>query len=219
MPRLTDCLSEYFHQSHGQLLCFDALNGSFPHQRECGFSLLQRHRGQRQSKCCPSWRLCRLQMVIISSHLEGNVANKCRLVGPGSIPEEGNDSKFWAYHSYVSMYQDADAGVRGPFIAYNQGKMDEVTANNCEFTLFYGDNQESNSFFAMQNIQKYLPDVYPTIANTTDTYPMSTMNQTFWAPQVINSPLNTITTKMAPNFFPVRTAFLQSCTCIHSFDS
>ena len=47
------------------------------------------------------------------------------------------------------MYQDADAGLSGPFIAYNQGKMEEVVANNREFIVFYGDNQESNSFLAM----------------------------------------------------------------------
>lgn len=124
-------------------------------------------------------------------------------MGPSSIPDEGNDSKLWAYHSYVSMYQDADAGLSGPFIAYNQGKMDEVMTNNREFILFYGDNQESNSFLAMHNVQKYLPDVYPTIANETYEYLMSTMNQTFWVPQMINTPKNNITTTIAANFFPV----------------
>jgi hypothetical protein len=104
------------------------------------------------------------------------------------------------------MYQDADSGLSGPFIAYNQGKMEEVMANNREFILFYGDNQESNSFLATHNVQKYLPNVYPTIANLTDEYPMPTMNQTFWVPQMINTPLTNITTTMAANFFPVSPA-------------
>lgn len=113
------------------------------------------------------------------------------------------DSKMWAYHSYVSMYQDADAGLSGPVIVYNPSKMDEVMANNREFVIFYGDNQESNSFLALHNVQKYLPHVYPTVANMTSEYPQPTMNQTFWRPQVMNTPLTNVSTTMAPNFFPV----------------
>ena len=109
----------------------------------------------------------------------------------------------WAYHSYVSMYQDADAGLSGPVIVYNPSKMDEVMANNREFVIFYGDNQESNSFLALHNVQKYLPHVYPTVANMTSEYPQPTMNQTFWRPQVMNTPLTNVSTTMAPNFFPV----------------
>jgi hypothetical protein len=129
--------------------------------------------------------------------------SSCRIVGPGSVPDAGMDSKMWAYHSYVSMYQDADAGLSGPVIVYNLGKMDEVMANNREFVIFYGDNQESNSFLALHNVQKYLPELYPTVANMTSNYPQPPMNRTFWTPQVINSPLTNITTTMAPNFFPV----------------
>jgi manganese oxidase len=113
------------------------------------------------------------------------------------------DSKMWAYHSYVSMYQDADSGLSGPVIVYNPGKMDEVMANNREFVIFYGDNQESNSFLALHNVQKYLPNVYPTVANLSSEYPQPTMNQTFWRPQMINTPLTNVSTTMAPNFFPV----------------
>jgi manganese oxidase len=145
-----------------------------------------------------------LQMVclpLIKTRM--NLTLNCRLVGPGSVPDAGMDSKMWAYHSYVSMYQDADAGLSGPVIVYNLGKMDEVMANNREFIIFYGDNQESNSFLALHNVQKYLPDLYPTVANMTSKYPQPPMNQTFWAPQVINSPLTNVTTTMAPNFFPV----------------
>ena len=116
----------------------------------------------------------------------------------------------WAYHSYVSMYQDADAGLSGPVIVYNPGKMDEVMANNREFVLFYGDNQESNSFLALHNVRKYLPDVYPTVANLTSQYPQPTMNRTFWQPQMMNSPLTNVSTTMAPNFFPV---------CCHYYSS
>lgn len=101
------------------------------------------------------------------------------------------------------MYQDADAGLSGPVIVYNQGKMNEVMAHNREFILFYGDNQESNSFLALHNVQKYLPSLYPTVANETYLYPQPSINQTFWQPQMINAPLTNVSTEIASNFFPV----------------
>jgi manganese oxidase len=141
--------------------------------------------------------------ALCSYRIGKRLTNNGRLVGPGSVPDAGMDSKMWAYHSYVSMYQDADAGLSGPVIVYNPGKMNEVMANNREFIIFYGDNQESNSFLALHNVQKYLPHAYPTIANMTSEYPKPTVNQTFWQPQMINTPLTNVTTTMAPNFFPV----------------
>jgi hypothetical protein len=101
------------------------------------------------------------------------------------------------------MYQDADAGLSGPVIVYNQGKMAETIANNREFVIFYGDNQESNSFLALHNVQKYLPNKYSDVMNQTYEYPQPSMNQTFWYPQMVNTPLTNVSTTMASNFFPV----------------
>jgi hypothetical protein len=103
------------------------------------------------------------------------------------------------------MYQDADAGLSGPVIVYNPGTMNKAMANNREFIIFYGDNQESNSFLALHNVQKYLPGVYPSVANETGTYPMpGAGNETYWHPQEVNSPLTNVNTTVAANFFPVR---------------
>jgi len=133
----------------------------------------------------------------------GGCATYKWLVGPGSLPDTGMDSKMWAYHSYVSMYEDTDAGLSGPIIVYNQGKMAEVMANNREFVIFYGDNQESNSFLALHNVQKYLSGALPEVANLTYEYPRASMNETFWYPQMVNSPLTNVSTSIAANFFPV----------------
>lgn len=112
---------------------------------------------------------------------------------------------FIANYYTVSTYQDQDAGLSGPVIIYPQGKMNSTMAQNREFILFYGDNQESNSFLALQNVQKYLSGVNSTGFNESYQYPtMPPGNMTRWYPQLINTP-NTpdITTTMAANFFPI----------------
>lgn len=122
-----------------------------------------------------------------------------------SAPDPGEDSKLWAYHSYVSMYQGSDAGLTGPTIVYSPGKMDEVMANNREFILFYGDNQEWNSFLALHNVRKFLPALSG-MKNESSTYPNITIpgNETFWYPQKIDTPMTTVNSSVAANFFPVR---------------
>lgn len=103
------------------------------------------------------------------------------------------------------MYQDQDAGLSGPVIIYAPGKMNSTMAQNREFIVFYGDNQESNSFLALHNVQKYLPTIDSTGFNESYKYPtMLPGNESVWYPQLINDP-NTpqITSSMASNFFPM----------------
>jgi hypothetical protein len=129
-----------------------------------------------------------------------------RLVPEGSAPNKGHDSRVFAYHPYVSMYQDLDAGSYGPVIIYNPGKMQSVMSGNREFVLVYSDNQESNSFLALHNVHKYLPGMASQVANLSYEYPQVTQglgNHSIWYPQFINTPNTNVTTVMAPNFFPV----------------
>ncbi|KAK9364966.1 Cupredoxin [Lipomyces kononenkoae] len=124
------------------------------------------------------------------------------LVGPASVPDPGLDSKLFSYHSYISMYQDQDAGLSGPVIVYNQGKMEEVMGSNREFVVLYSDNQEWNSFLALQNVAKYLPGFKG--ENLTKEYPMpGPANESYWLPQMINTPKTNIDSSVAPNFFPM----------------
>lgn len=104
------------------------------------------------------------------------------------------------------MYQDQDAGSYGPVIIYNPGRMDAVMKGNREFVLIYSDNQESNSFLALHNVQKYLPGMASQVANLSFQYPQVIQgigNHSIWYPQFINTPKTNVTTTMAPNFFPV----------------
>ncbi|OKL60048.1 hypothetical protein UA08_04972 [Talaromyces atroroseus] len=127
------------------------------------------------------------------------------LVPETDAPNPGYPSKLYSYHSYVSMYQDQDAGLSGPVIVYNQGMMDKVMSQYREFTVMFGDNQESNSFLALQNVMTRLPSQAGNVANLTYEYPTitSTGNVSIWYPQLINNPLTNVTTTMAPNFFPI----------------
>jgi hypothetical protein len=129
-----------------------------------------------------------------------------RLVSDSSAPNHGHDSRLWSYHPYVSMYHDQDAGSYGPVIVYNRGKMESVMAQNREFIVLYADNQEWNSFLALQNARKYLPAVASQVVNQSDQYPVINRgrgNSSIWYPQLINSPKTNVTPQMAPNFFPV----------------
>jgi hypothetical protein len=103
------------------------------------------------------------------------------------------------------MYSDQDAGLSGPVIIYNQGQMNRTMAQSREFVIFYGDNQESNSWLALHNIQKYLPAMASQYANQSSQYPQisATGNESIWYPQLINTPLTNVSTSVAANFFPV----------------
>ena len=139
------------------------------------------------------------------------------LIPPASAPDAGENSKLWAYHSYISMYEDTDAGLTGPVIVYNPGTMNATMTKNREFILFYGDNQESNSFLAMHNVMKYLPGLAGSVMNETSTYPaMQQGNESYWYPQEVNSPLTNVETSVAANFFPVSYHFT-SITCFGGF--
>ncbi|KAF2095204.1 Cupredoxin [Rhizodiscina lignyota] len=125
--------------------------------------------------------------------------------GSSASPDPGMNSKLFSYHSYVSMYQDQDAGLSGPIIIYNAGTMESTMAQNREFVLFYGDNQESNSFLALHNVQKYLPQIASSFTNESSTYPkLPSGNESVWYPQLINTPnIPSINTSVAANFFPM----------------
>ncbi|KAK9384413.1 Cupredoxin [Lipomyces mesembrius] len=124
------------------------------------------------------------------------------LVGPASVPDAGQNSKLFSYHSYISMYQDQDAGLSGPVIIYNQGMMEEVMGTNREFVVLYSDNQEWNSFLALQNVKKYLPGFK--VKNLTSEYPIpGSENKSYWYPQMTNTPKTNIDSTVAANFFPM----------------
>lgn len=153
---------------------------------------------------CFVYKWCVLEDSLLQKSIQSLTAVH-RLVPPAATPNPGLDSKLYSYHSYVSMYPEQDAGLGGPVIVYSKGKMEEVMSQNREYVLFFGDNQESNSFLALNNVKKYLPSAYDTVANLSYEYPQPSMNYSFWYPQMINTPKTNVSSEMASNFFPVST--------------
>lgn len=145
------------------------------------------------------------QMIYANHEFFLSLTSPIRLVTETDAPNPGYASKLYSYHGYISMYQDQDAGLSGPVIVYNTGEMEKVMSENREFVIFMGDNQESNSFMAWQNVAKYRPWLLNQFANLTDEYPKITSmaNHSLWYPQLVNNPYNNITAEVLPNFFPV----------------
>lgn len=110
----------------------------------------------------------------------------------------------WLINDY-SMYQDQDAGLSGPVIIYNSDGMNKTMSSNRELIVFFGDNQESNSFLALHNVNKYLPNMASQVSNESYKYPIpQSGNESVWYPQQQNVPLTpSITAAMLPNFFPI----------------
>jgi FtsP/CotA-like multicopper oxidase with cupredoxin domain len=104
------------------------------------------------------------------------------------------------------MYSDQDAGLSGPVIVYQPGQMETTMKSNRELIAGMFDNQESNSFLAEHNVQKYLPSHASKAKNeAASKYPKITSkaNESIWGPQLVNTPWTPgITSDMLANFFP-----------------
>jgi len=122
------------------------------------------------------------------------------LINDGSAPTLGLPSHMWAYHSYVSMNEDLNAGLVGPTIVYAKGMMESTMAANREFILLYMDFDESLSILSSTNAKAF------GVSNARSAMSMPSLNQGYlnssiWQPQVTN--LNgayQLTTMQAPSF-------------------
>lgn len=61
----------------------------------------------------------------------------------------------WAYHSFISMNEDLNAGLIGPTVVYPSGKMNTTMASHREFTLLYSNFDESNSFMSSISAKRH----------------------------------------------------------------
>ncbi|KAK4997832.1 hypothetical protein LTR66_002819 [Elasticomyces elasticus] len=76
------------------------------------------------------------------------------MVSDGAAPPAGQPSQLWGYHSYVSLYEDTNAGLVGPQIVYQRGQMNSTMANYREFPLLYMNYDESASILSTTNMQR-----------------------------------------------------------------
>ncbi|CAI9630513.1 hypothetical protein GT037_003415 [Alternaria burnsii] len=109
------------------------------------------------------------------------------MVNDEAGPSNGLPAKIHSYHSYVSLQQDANAGLIGPTIIYASGKMNETVASYREFPILYNTYDEDQSFLSGANkarIEGGSSAQY--IMPQFDTTGLPDANMTVWKPQLTN---------------------------------
>ena len=116
-------------------------------------------------------------------------------------PSPGQDSRLWSYHSYVNMASEIDSGLTGPIIVYNQGKMTDTMAANREFVLNFISFSEVGSFLAADNAEMY--GGFSNLSRSTVGLVGGPYagNESYWVPQMTNTPAARLTTAQAPTFY------------------
>ena len=125
------------------------------------------------------------------------------LVTNGASPLQGEKSKLWGYHSFVTMPSDLNAGLVGSTIVYPSGKMNDTMASNREFVLLYNSFDESKSFMATTNAAK------AGLTNTSSSiFPIPQLgdgygNYSVWHPQVVQlqNSMGILSSSQAPAFY------------------
>jgi hypothetical protein len=121
---------------------------------------------------------------------EGLPAKVClECVSSHILPQISNGKyQIHSYHSYVSLQQDANAGLIGPTIIYASGKMHETMASYREFPILYNTYDEDQSFLSSANKAR-LQDGNSSAQNTMPqlhTTGLPNGNETVWEPQLTN---------------------------------
>jgi FtsP/CotA-like multicopper oxidase with cupredoxin domain len=136
------------------------------------------------------------------------------LINDGSAPTQGAASHMWAYHSYVSMDNDLNAGLIGPTIVYPRGQMNATMASHREFTLLYMNFDESVSFLSATNAQaagilNKNATTHTLFPNTPTPDQPTYSNYSIWHPQLTNLiSSSTLTTTQAPTFMSLNSRSL-----------
>lgn len=76
------------------------------------------------------------------------------MVPESSAPNQNEPAIMHSYHSYVSIQEDLNAGLLGPQITYQRGKMNETRARYHEFPVLLQGMDESKSALAAVNARR-----------------------------------------------------------------
>lgn len=96
-------------------------------------------------------------------------------------PDYGEPARIHSYHSYVSLYEDANAGLIGPTVIYAKGTMDAVMSEYREIPFLFMIYAESTSFLSGVNAER--------LTNQTikeDITQLYSANSSVWYPQELN---------------------------------
>lgn len=119
------------------------------------------------------------------------------IVPASSAPLSGSNAALRAYHNYVNLEADLNAGLQGPFIVYASGQMNATMAANREFVFLLDIFDETKSFLASTNAAK-AGIATNTSSIISDLMSMQMGNYTTWYPQVANMPSTSLTSAQAP---------------------
>lgn len=121
------------------------------------------------------------------------------VVPESAAPNNDEPATMHAYHSFVSIQEDLNAGLLGPQITYQRGKMEETMARYREFPLLMQGTEESKSLLAAVNARREGRQV---TVDYEDTFSDLRQygNHTVWKPQM-TSLLSSLEFSDAPTFF------------------
>jgi hypothetical protein len=96
-------------------------------------------------------------------------------------PNYGEPARLHSYHSYVSLYEDANAGLIGPTVIYAKGTMDAVMSEYREIPFLFMIYAEAASFLSGVNAEKLTGQ---TVSD--DVTQLYSANSSVWYPQELN---------------------------------
>ncbi|KAH0238897.1 Cupredoxin, partial [Aureobasidium melanogenum] len=98
------------------------------------------------------------------------------------------------------MPSDLSAGLSGPLIVYNSGEMNSTMSSHREFVVTTNTHYEAKSFLAGTNAKNAGVDTSSLRATNQLLQPYSG-NESFWVPQMANSPAVMLSDAQGPIFF------------------
>ncbi|KAH0332579.1 Cupredoxin, partial [Aureobasidium melanogenum] len=122
------------------------------------------------------------------------------IITDSQAPAPGQSSRLWSYHSFVNMPSDLSAGLSGPLIVYNSGEMNSTMSSHREFVVTTNTHYEAKSFLAGTNAKNAGVDTSSLRATNQLLQPYSG-NESFWVPQMANSPAVMLSDAQGPIFF------------------
>lgn len=121
------------------------------------------------------------------------------VVPESAAPNDDEPATMHAYHSYVSMQEDMNAGLIGPQMTYQRGKMTETMKRYREFPVLLEGTDESKSFFAAENAKRAGQNVTVDYDKSFSEL-MQYGNVSVWKPQMTNL-LSSTKYDDAPTFY------------------
>lgn len=111
------------------------------------------------------------------------------LVADSAAPSKGEPATMHAYHSYVSLQEDANTGLIGPQMTYQRGMMNHTMSHYREIPLLYMGFGEGDSWLSGTNARMLRNSSQSSSHSDVSSVSSGLVqygNETFWRPQLVN---------------------------------